>query len=233
MAELAGKRFCRGVGFDDYLADVRNAPRFFYYPQCKIALERTFYYDMSMQKGEKIYHFYKAHKRMPSYSEMGKLLGYKSKSAVSYFINQLIEEGILSKDSTGRLIPHEGFGEVKVLGLVEAGFPTGAQEEILDTMSLDEFLVENKEATYLLRVKGESMVDAGIMPDDLVLVERGKQPRVGDVVVAEVDGDYTLKFYKLKNGKPYLEPANKKFKPIYPKEELKIAAIVRSVIRKY
>lgn len=205
---------------------------FFIYPHCKIALERTFYYHIDMQKGEKIYHFYKTHKRMPSYSEIGKLLGYRSKSAVSYFVKQLIREGILEKDSTGKLLP-KNMGEVKVLGLVEAGFPTGAHEELLDTMSLDDFLVDNREATYLLRVKGESMIEAGIMPDDLVLVERGKAPRVGDVVVAEVDGDYTLKFYKTKNGKVYLEPANKKFKPIYPEEELKIAAVVKSVIRKY
>ncbi len=185
-----------------------------------------------MQKGEKIYHFYKTYKRMPSYSEMGKLLGYRSKSAVAYFVRKLIDEGVLEKDSKGRLIP-KNLGEIKLLGLVEAGFPTAAEEELLDTMSLDDFLVENKEATYLLKVKGESMIDAGIMPGDLVLVERGKTPRVGDIVVAEVDGDFTLKFYKTKNGKPYLEPANSKFKPIYPEHELKIEAIVRSVIRKY
>jgi SOS regulatory protein LexA len=185
-----------------------------------------------MQKGEKIYHFYKTYKRMPTYSEMGKLLGYRSKSAVHYFVKKLIDEGVLEKDSTGKLIP-KNLGEIKLLGLVEAGFPTVAEEELLDTMSLDDFLVENKEATYLLRVKGESMIDAGIMPGDLVLVERGKTPRVGDIVVAEVDGDFTLKFYKTSKGKPYLEPANKKFKPIYPERELKVEAVVKSVIRKY
>ena len=122
---------------------------------------------------------------------------------------------------------------VKLLGYVEAGFPAHAEEELIDTMSLDEFLVGNKEATYLLRVKGESMKEAGIISGDLVLVERGREPRVGDIVVALIDGEYTLKFYAEKNKKPYLRSGNKNYKDIHPKEELKIEAVVMVVIRKY
>lgn len=122
---------------------------------------------------------------------------------------------------------------VKFLGYVEAGFPAGAEEELLDTISLDEFLIGKPEATYMLKVKGDSMIEAGIMPGDMILVERGKTARVGDVVVAEIDGEYTLKFYKKKNGRPYLEAGNKKYKPIYPKESLKLEAVVTAVIRKY
>jgi SOS regulatory protein LexA len=169
---------------------------------------------------------------MPSYAEMMKLLGYKSKSAVNYFVNKLIEEGMVGKDRTGKLIP-KNFESLKVLGLVEAGFPVSASEELMDTMSLDEFLVQNKEATYILTVKGDSMIDAGIMPGDMVIVERGKPAKEGEIVVAEVDGEFTLKFYKKKGNKPYLEAANKKYKPIYPKQELKIEAVVRALIRKY
>lgn len=100
-------------------------------------------------------------------------------------------------------------------------------------MSLDEYLVENREASYLLRVKGDSMKEAGIIAGDLVVVERGREARPGDIVVAEVDGEYTLKYLRKKGGKVYLEPANKKFKPIVPKEELKILAVLRAVVRKY
>jgi SOS regulatory protein LexA len=123
--------------------------------------------------------------------------------------------------------------EIKVLGYVEAGFPAGAEEELLDTMSLDEFLIDKAEATYILKVKGDSMIDAGIMPGDMVLVERGKRARVGDVVVALIDGEYTLKYYREKGGKPYLEAANEKYKPLYPKEELKLEAVVVALVRKY
>jgi SOS-response transcriptional repressor LexA len=123
--------------------------------------------------------------------------------------------------------------ELRILGLIEAGFPTGASEELIDTMSLDEYLIENKEATYLLKVRGDSMIEAGIMPGDLVLVERGGSPKVGDIVVAEVDSEFTLKYYRVGGHKPYLESANRKYKPIFPKEELKVEAIVKAVIRKY
>ena len=180
----------------------------------------------------KISDFYREHKRMPSFSELQNLLGYKSKSAVNYFVQKLIDKGFIDKDKTGRLIP-KNLGEVRVLGVVEAGFPTSASEELLDTMSLDEWLINKKEATYMLTVKGESMIGAGILPGDMVLVERGASPRVGDIVIAEVDGEYTMKYYKLKGKKPYLEASNEKYKDIYPHESLSIPAIVRAVIRKY
>ena len=171
---------------------------------------------------------------MPSYSELQNLLGYKSKSAVHYFAQKLIDKGFIAKDETGRLIP-KNLGEIRVLGVVEAGFPTSASEELIDTMSLDEWLVEKKEATYMLKVKGESMLDAGILPGDMVLVERGASPRIGDIVIAEVDGEYTMKYYRVnrKSNKVYLEASNDKYKDIYPENELKIPAIVRAVIRKY
>jgi SOS regulatory protein LexA len=180
----------------------------------------------------KINNFYRAHQRMPSYGEMMKLFGYKSKSAVYYFVQKLIDDGVVGKDKAGKLTP-KNFNELKVLGLVEAGFPSAASEEIFDTMSLDEYLVENKEATYILKVKGDSMIDAGILPGDMVIVERGKPAKEGEVVVAEVDGEFTLKYYRTKRGVPYLEAANKKYKAIYAKQELKVEAVVRAVIRKY
>lgn len=181
---------------------------------------------------DKILDFYRGHRRMPTYEEMLKLLGYKSKSAVHYFIQKLIAQGILERDSTGHILPRM-MGEVKVLGLIEAGFPTSASEELIDTISLDEFLIDKKEATYLLKVKGESMKDAGILPGDMVLVERGAEPRIGDIVIAEVDGEYTMKRYRMKGNKPYLEASNKEYQDIYPENELKIPAVVRAVIRKY
>lgn len=181
---------------------------------------------------DKILDFYRGHRRMPTYEEMMWLLGYKSKSAVHYFVRKLITQGLIEQDSTGHLIPRT-LGEVKVLGLIEAGFPTSAQEELIDTMSLDEFLINKREATYLLKVKGESMLGAGIMPGDLVLVERGAQPKVGDIVIAEVDGEYTMKYFRKKGNKVYLEASNSEYKDIYPENTLTIPAVVRAVIRKY
>jgi len=181
----------------------------------------------------KIFDFYSAHRRMPSYAEIMKLVGFKSKNAVYKLVNRLIEEGAVLKDRTGRLIPKALLGELPLLGLVEAGFPTVAEEALSDTMSLDEYLIEKKERTYLLEVKGDSMIDAGIQEGDLVLAERGREPKVGDIVIAEVDGGWTMKYYRKKGNQVYLEPANKNFSNIYPESSLNIAAVVKGVVRKY
>ncbi len=170
---------------------------------------------------------------MPSYTEIMALVGFKSKNAVYKLVNKLVAEGVFAKDSSGRLIPNKLFGEVPLLGLVEAGFPTAAEESLSDMMSLDEYLIENKEATYLLEVKGDSMIDAGIHEGDLVIVERKGEPKDGDIVIADVDGGWTMKYFRKRGSTIYLEPANSKYKPIYPTESLNIAAIVKGVIRKY
>ena len=179
-----------------------------------------------------LFRFQEKNHRMPSFGEMMKLFGYKTKSAVSYAVEKLIAEGVIYKDRQGKIIP-QNFGELKILGVVEAGFPTSAEEELIDTMSLDEYLVPNKESTYLLKVKGDSMIDAGILPGDLVVVERGKTPRPNDIVIAEIDEEYTMKYYRVKKGKAYLEPANKNYDPIYPENALSVVAVVQAVVRKY
>ena len=177
--------------------------------------------------------FYRTNRRMPSYSELVRLWGYKTKSAVDYTLRKLAKEGVVSKDARGRIVPKKLYGEVKVLRLIEAGWPSPAEEELVDTMNLDEYLIENKEATYLLRVKGDSMIDAGIRQGDLVIAERTATPKVGKIVIAEVDGEWTMKYLRRGARGLYLEAANRAYKPIYPKEDLKVVAIVRGVIRKY
>lgn len=189
---------------------------------------------------DKIISFYRKNKRMPVYTEIMKLVGFKSKNAVSKLIDKLIDEGVLDKDSSGHLIPNKLIGEIPMLGLVEAGFPTVAEESLLDTLNIDDYLIKDKDSTYLLKVKGESMIDAGIQEGDMVIAEKTnsecggkKEVRDGDIVIALVDGGWTMKYYRNRLGKVYLEPANKNFKPIYPENELEVAAIVKGVIRKY
>lgn len=186
-----------------------------------------------MDRKEKVVRFYEANRRMPSYGEMMTLLGYKSKAAVHYFVDKLIEAGVVEKDSQGRLVPAGNMLGTRLLGLVEAGFPSPAEEETLDVLNFDEFLVPNKESTYILKVKGDSMIDAGICPGDMVVVERRAQYKPGQIVIAMVDGEYTMKYYREKNGQKYLEPANERYRPIYPKESFSIEAVVTAVVRKY
>jgi len=189
--------------------------------------------DKYISQKNKIISFYQKNRRMPGYKEIMSLVGFKSKNAVYKLINKLVEDEVVDKDSSGRLTPMKIFGEIPLLGLVEAGIPTTVDPNVLDSLSLDEYLVGNKEGTYLLEVKGDSMIDEGIKEGDLVVVERRGNPKDGDIVIAEVDGGWTMKYFKKKGSLIYLKPANKNYSPIYPQYDLKVAAIVKGVIRKY
>ena len=119
------------------------------------------------QYKKNIRRFYRKHKRMPSYSELAELCGFESKNAAYKLVEKLLAVGAIAKDAAGRLIPQKLSGDIRVMGIVEAGWPSAAEEELIDTMDLNEF-VGNNEATYMLEVSNDSMIEAGIMPGDLV-----------------------------------------------------------------
>ena len=177
--------------------------------------------------------FYLSSKRMPSYSEMLSLFGLRSKNAVAKRVSQLIKQGLFSKDPRGRLIPSRLQKPVRLLGFIQAGFPSPAEEETVDLMSLDEYLISNPDATFLLKVTGDSMLDAGIHPGDLVLIQKNLTPKHGDIVVASVDNEWTIKYFEKQRGKVSLRAANKKYPRIEPKQELVIAGVVIANVRKY
>ncbi|MEI7764987.1 MAG: transcriptional repressor LexA [bacterium] len=187
---------------------------------------------MENQYQTKLKDFYKDNKRMPTYSEMMKMFNFKSKNAIARIVEKLIDAGVVAKDHLGRLIPSETFGEIPKLGLVKAGIPSEV-EELQDTVNLDDFLIGNKSLTYMLEVDGDSMIDAHIEKGDMVLVEKTNQAKNGDIVIAEVDGEFTMKYFRSVGAKVWLEPANKNFKPIYPTQSLNVIAKLKAVIRKY
>lgn len=122
---------------------------------------------------------------------------------------------------------------LQVNGEVCAGFPSPAEEALCDVISFDEYLLSHPESSFLLSVKGDSMIGAGIMDKDLVIVERGRQPINGDIVLAEVDGNWTMKYFRKKGKTVTLEAANPKYPPIVPQTELRIAGVITAVVRKY
>jgi len=182
---------------------------------------------------QEITFFYHKSGRMPSFSEIGGLTGLRSKNAVSKLVDKLEEIGIVERDEKGRLIPVSLAGPLRSLGTVEAGFPSPAEEELADTLSLDDLLIDNPAATFMLKVSGDSMSGAGILPGDMVLVDKGQTPKSGDIVIAEVDGQWTMKYLRKRGDSVSLIAANPKYDPIRPKNELKIAGVVTAVIRKY
>lgn len=182
----------------------------------------------------KLKHFYWQHRRMPSYSELARLLKFKSKNAAQYMVKKWLTAEVVRKDpTTGRLLPGAKLQPLRRLGTIQAGFPSPAEEENTDTISLDDWLIENKEASFMLTVSGDSMIEAGIHPGDMVIVERGRHPKDGDIVIAEIDHEWTMKHFERANGQITLRAANKRYPPITPSEELQIAGVVRAVIRRY
>jgi len=177
--------------------------------------------------------FYRNQKRMPTYAEMMDLFEVRSKSVVSYWIEKLIEKGILEKDAQGFLkLSGISFG-IPLVGNVAAGLPVSAEENAHDVVSMDEYLVDKPDSSFLLRVTGDSMIGAGIMEGDLVIVERNRTPKKGDIVLAEVDGQWTMKYFQRQGREVVLEAANPAYPTIYPKEELKIGGVITASVRKY
>jgi SOS-response transcriptional repressor LexA len=84
-----------------------------------------------------------------------------------------------------------------------------------------------------LKVSGDSMIGEGIKPGDLVIVDRGKEPKNGDVIIAEVDGEWTMKYFRKQGSTVVLESANPQYPPVKPQSELRVAGVVTAVIRKY
>lgn len=187
----------------------------------------------------RVYEFLDSKKRMPTFEELKNIFVVRSKDTVSRIVNDLINLEYIEQDKTGKLLPKKRRTSAieqttfKMLGTVEAGFPTHVDAQDLETIKFEDWLIGDTNATFMLKVSGNSMIDAGICAGDFVIVERGKDPKIGDIVLAEVDGAWTLKYYKKDKNGIYLEPANKNFKTIRPKNELNIAATVVALVRKY
>lgn len=177
--------------------------------------------------------FYDRERRMPTYSEMLTLFGFKSKNAVARLVDKLVDAGMVTKDPLGRLLPTNSFNETPILGLVKAGFPSPGEDVLETTINIDNFLIEKKDKTFIMEVDGESMIEAHIADGDMVIAERANSAKDGEIVIAEIDGEFTMKYFRKKGDKVWLEPANKLFKPMYPENDLQIRAIVKGVIRKY
>lgn len=182
------------------------------------------------EKVKRLRSFYKKYHRLPSYTEMLKIFGFSSKNAVFKWVKKLVEGGFLKKEKR-KLVPTSYFFALPLLGQVKAGFPILAEEN-RQYLSLEEYLIEDPNSSFLLRISGDSLIGLGIFDGDLVIIERKRQANVGDIVLAQIDNEWTLKILKKSGGRYYLDSANKKYPPFFPKEELKIFGVVRAVIRK-
>lgn len=184
--------------------------------------------------------FFKKYGYSPTFREIGDSLGISSSATVHAHIENLRNKGYLKSDhNKGRSIELVRIDdswtktiELPLMGLIAAGEPIEAVEN-KETIAVPVNFVQDSANTYVLQVKGDSMVDEGILEGDYVIVERNPSPSNGDVVVALLNNAYaTLKKFYREKDRIRLQPANSKMKPIYTRDPL-IQGIVRGVIRKF
>ena len=106
------------------------------------------------------------------------------------------------------------------LSVIEAGFPSPAEGQIDQSLDLNELLIEHPHATYFVKVQGESMRDAGIHHGDLLIVDRARPPKSGDIVIAALNGEFTVKYWYLRNPRPPQDYANNQDRVEYACGEL-------------
>lgn len=169
----------------------------------------------------------------PSVREIGEAVGLKSPSTVHFHLKHLEEAGVIEKGAgKGRAItltaPPVPEDKVPILGNVAAGSPILAEECIEDYLTFD--TGGRGDEYFALRVRGESMLNAGILPDDLVVVRRQQTCSNGEIVVAMIENEATVKRFSKQNGHVWLLPENEAYSPIdgtYAQILGKVAAVVR------
>lgn len=117
---------------------------------------------------------------------------------------------------------------------VQAGFPAPNGGQIDGKLDLNEFCISHPSSSYIFQVAGESMIEAGIMPGDYLIIDRSVEPRNGDIVIAAINGEYTVKYLE-RYPIPKLIPANKNYRTIFITEDMQceIEGVVVSTVRKY
>src|SRR3989338_3354621 len=176
----------------------------------------------------------------PSISEVARKLRVKSKNAVSKLLRILETKGYIRRSGKARGIEvlnaagepiSRGLMSIPLLGRITAGVPMLAEEQIEDWLNLPTSLVRGRSDVFLLKVQGMSMKDAGILNGDLVLVKQQKIADAGNIVVALLEDEATVKRLVKKDGKFYLKAENKEYPNIYPEHEWSIQGKVIGVIR--
>ncbi len=189
---------------------------------------------------QKIYNyiisFSQEHGYPPSVREIGSYMQMKSPSTVHYHLKALQDAGWITQDhgKTRSLKPAEASlerkNQVPVVGNVAAGSPILAEQSIEDYLLFDTEGLAGEH--FALRVRGESMLYAGILPDDLVIVHQQQTARNGDIVVALLEDEATVKTFHLENGRVLLMPENPAYEPI-DGEGAQILGRVVAVVRRY
>ena len=182
--------------------------------------------------------------KSPTLREMRENFGVSSDNSILKHLNALQEKGYLNKDDTPRgigllqkvkdkLEAVSNVTRIPLLGTIPAGGPVLSDEHVLDYFEVGNDLLKRPQGSFALRVSGLSMINAGILEGDFVIANQAVKAKDGDVVVALVDGKNTVKRYRSKDGRVWLQAENPEYNDIDPTEFLEIQGVVTAVIRMY
>ncbi len=182
----------------------------------------------------KLQDYYADWKSIPSYAKLCEVFGIVSKSWVKTILTRLSEADFIERTPDGVWVPTRSFfARPLAESSVQAGMPVSVTATEGEHFVIDDMLIETPSKTTLIPVKGDSMIEAGIHDGDIAVVEKRMTANVGDIVVAIVDNDYTLKTLDKERGQYILRPANQAFPVIRPQGSLEIFGVLVGLIRKY
>jgi repressor LexA len=182
--------------------------------------------------------YYARHRLIPSYSAISALLGFSAKTAAAALVTRLEAAGYLRRTPDRRLTPTERFFErPRSVASVRAGLPEAALDTSADMVTIDSLLVHKPSQTFFVPIKGDSMCEAGLLEGDTAVCEQGKAAKPGDIVVAVVNDELTIKTLIQENlGKQgkrlVLKPENPAY-PILRPDPLEIIGVVTGSFRSY
>ncbi len=204
--------------------------------------------DSLTDKQQFLYDYIEAYQlefgKSPTLKEMREHCNVSSDNSILKHLKALEEKGYIEKDDTPRgiklltsikekLIDASNQFKLPLMGFVPAGTPTLNEEHVDDWVSVGSDFASDPNNCFMLKVTGDSMIDVGIYEGDLVVVDRKKEAKNGDIVVALVDGGNTVKTLVKQAGKIYLKAENSEYPNIIPQEDLIVQGTVLHLIRSY
>lgn len=178
--------------------------------------------------------YWKEHKAFPSMARLADVLGLASSGGVFKVVGRLVDAGYLERVD-GRIAPTKAFFALPVMGMVRAGLPQEEDQTAgLEMVGVEDYLIRHPDRTVFCRVRGDSMKGAGMLDGDMVVVERNRPTKAGDIVVALVDNEMTVKYlYPVKSGNGWvLKPANPDYPDIMAQQSLEVLGVVVGVFRR-
>jgi repressor LexA len=187
---------------------------------------------LDMEYLRRLQDYYAQHRVFPSYAAIGRIVGLNSTSSVSALLQRLRAAGYLEIEDR-RLRPGARFFERPVAGSrIAAGLPALAFDAYCEGLAIDAHLVRHPSRTFLVTVKGDSMIGAGLLPGDTLIVETTSVANHGDIVIAMIDGAHTVKRLAHENRRFVLKPENPRY-PVLRPEPLEIIGRIVGSFRKY